>query len=153
MKLLVFSTKYADHIITLFDKLKFTHFVDAVHIADIEYLKKNFGPVPHLFVYLRGDFLEGLGLGDAFEKLELSFAKVNDYENPRTPDFIIYFDEFEEIDPSDWFFLETYFERIFAGLELPMLTRRREFLLQTSVQAEEISWGILEFLKYRELEC
>jgi uncharacterized protein YlbG (UPF0298 family) len=143
MKLLVFKNLYVDRVITLFDKHKFTHFVDGIHLGDVEYLRKNFRNIPHKFVYLyQGE-----------DRLELDFGELQDYEKPRTPDFVLYFDEFEELDPSDWFFLQTFFERVFNGLETPMLTRRREFLLETSVTPDAISWGIFTMLRNRELGC
>lgn len=39
------------------------------------------------------------------------------------------------------FFLQTYFERLFNDLELPMLTRHRDFLLQTATRADELTWS------------
>jgi len=136
MKLIVFQTASASKVITLFDKMKFAHFVDGVHLDDVQHLRKNFTKTPHRLVYVQGD---------------INFGEVQDYENPKTPDFIFYFDEFEELDPSDWFFLQTYFERLFNGLELPMITRRREYLLETGVRSDEISWGIFVLLRNREL--
>lgn len=145
MKLIVFQTVTASKVITLFDKMKFAHFVDGVHLDDVQHLRKNFTKTPHRLVYIASYDPTKEGHGD------INFGEVQDYENPKTPDFIIYFDEFEELDPSDWFFLQTYFERLFNGLELPMITRRREYLLETGVRSDEISWGIFVLLRNREL--
>ena len=136
MKLTVFKKDLTHKVITLFDKMKFDHFVDGIHIADSDYLRKNYSNLPHRLVYLR----------EINNGVELNFGLFSDYEKPDIPDFIIYFNEFEELDMSDWFFLQTYFERLFNGLELPMITRRREFLLETGARSDPISWGIFVLL-------
>jgi hypothetical protein len=88
----VFKGEYSDRIITLFDNQHFAHFVDAVHVDDTLYLTKNFTKLPHQLVYVH-----------QFDKrYDLTFGKVSDYEKLKTPDFIVYFDELEEVDVSDW---------------------------------------------------
>ena len=136
MKLLVFKTDNVDRIITLFDQFGFSHYVDAIHIGDEKYLKTNFVKLPHRLVYL----------SDKSGNWELDFGEVTEYDTPLTPDFIIYFDEFDELDLSDWFFLQTYFERLFNDLELPMITRRRDFLYKLLLELMKLLGMIGIFL-------
>lgn len=92
MKLLVFKMGNEDKVITLFDRYSFCHYVDGIHLNDWYYLKKNFEKLPHRLVYLndRGEW-------------DLDFGIVQDYEKPNTPDFVVYFNEFDEIDTTDWY--------------------------------------------------
>lgn len=140
MKLTVFKLKYADRIITLFDRNGFCHFVDGVHLDDERYLTKNFTGVPHRLVYLSGCHSDKWQESDG--TIGVDFGEVEDYANPKTPDFVIYFNEFEELDASDWFFLQTYFERLFNDQPPPMITRHRDFLLCTATRADELTWYV-----------
>lgn len=133
MKLLVFDKKggYSSLIINEFNEKKFAHLVDSIHLNNEYYLKKNFSHVPHRLVYVSVYNLVA----------RLTFEEIKDFESPKkTPDFILYFDESEELTDKDWEFLCKYFDRLFNYDILPFVNQRGYYLLETAKEPAEIAW-------------
>src|SRR3954468_4451630 len=111
MKLLVFDKKggYSSLIINEFNEKKFAHLLDGIHVEDEQYLLKNFSNVPHRLVYVSVYNLVA----------SLTFSVVDNYDHPKNPDFVLYFDESEDVTSDDWLFLMNYFESLFNYGVLP----------------------------------
>lgn len=131
MKLLVFKKEggFTADIINLFDEQGYGYFVDAIHLDDYDYLKKNFYDIPHLLCYITMTNMI----------MWVNYKRLPGYSRVNTPDFIVYFDGGEVLDWADWTFLEKYVKDLFSFSELPLLTKRQDYLLFTGLRPEQIA--------------
>jgi hypothetical protein len=149
MKLLVFKKEGENSltgaILSLFNSKDYAHFVDGVHGGDDKYLRENFSGVEHRLVYVQ--------LIDLI--MFTTYDKVNnhpEWKKIATPDFVIYFDEGEVLEYSDWYFLKNYFRKLFDYGELPFVNRRGDYLLSTGFVPKQVSWADYDLYRWKRLE-